>query len=186
MKSILFLIKVENEKKIGLRENWELFYEICDGKWFAAKTKIVLLLNHTDVFKEHLKITPLTFCFGDEYKGRNYNDNAFGKDDMEFAMRFMTGVLRFLLENDQCVIPLDVIGIVMEYFALNDWWLELCYRDGIEFIKKKYLSLIDGTRCKDRIVPVYEVCAVNPDEMEPIMCDVRNMLSLQTIAPLCT
>ena len=170
----------EDEKRIGLLENLELFYEICNSKWFPPhRITIVLLLNHKDLFKKSLKITPLTFCFGDEYKGRNYDD-VFGKDDMEFVMRFMKRALKLLIQDveDLDDVPLDVLGLVMQYFEVKDWWLELCYKDGVEFIRNKYLELIKKTKYPNRVVLVHETCAIKPfEDMEKVLWDVHDRLS---------
>ena len=99
----------ECEKQISLLESIQLFNFICNYKWFK-RTVIVVLLNKIDLFKEYLKITPLTFCFGNEYKGRNFNDNIdihlyiLGNDD-----------------DDKYNIPIDIVNIIVMYFYVIKW-----------------------------------------------------------------
>ena len=162
----------EDEQQIGLLENLALFNEIANSRWFK-KTEIVLLLNHTDRFRENLTITPLTFCFGDEYKGRNYNDYnglSASDDDTQVVFRCMSRILLLVMKNDQLVIPVDIVTIMMRYCEFNEWWLDLCYKDGIEFIKKKYLAIPKGHHA----LLIREVCAIIPEEIEKIMTDVQH------------
>ena len=71
----------EWQKQLGLLENIDVFEGVCDYR-LLKRSMIVLLLNKTDLFREYWKITPLTFCFGDEYKGKNYNDRLSDTDGM--------------------------------------------------------------------------------------------------------
>eukprot|EP01084_Bolivina_argentea_P219654 372494_1 len=63
----------EYEKQIHLLESLGIFDRICRNKWFK-QSKMVLVLNKMDLFREHLRFTPLSVCFRDEYKGQNYTD----------------------------------------------------------------------------------------------------------------
>ena len=62
-----------------MQESLQLFDEIVNAKWFSSKyTQFILFLNKDDLFRIRLRDDkiPLTFCFGDEYKGKNYNDKS--------------------------------------------------------------------------------------------------------------
>ena len=50
-----------------MHESMVLFDSICNNKWFA-KTSLVLFLNKTDIFRQKIKLTPLSFCFP-EFEG---------------------------------------------------------------------------------------------------------------------
>ncbi len=164
----------EGEKCIGLFESMELFYEICNAKWFR-KSVIVLLLNKTDLFRESLKITPLTFCFGNAYKGRNFGDG----NDIKTAVQIMTKILHLFIDciNDRLNMPNDIIQIIGSYVdmseIMSEWWLSLCYQDGIDFIRNRFLSLNGNPNKK---IYVYEVIAIDEIQMGNIMSEVHDII----------
>eukprot|EP01084_Bolivina_argentea_P171535 297188_1 len=62
----------EDERENVLTESFEMFEHICNTMYFR-KTDIVLFLNKKDLFRESLRITPLTYLFDEKYKGRNFD-----------------------------------------------------------------------------------------------------------------
>eukprot|EP01084_Bolivina_argentea_P222646 376802_1 len=169
----------EDETYIALLESMDLFDEICNAKWFHNSV-IVLLLNKTDLFRKHLKITPLTFCFGDEYKGRNFGDKITDSNDIKSAVNIMKNILMYFMDyydvnmkNNGLNIPNDVILIIAWYFHISEWWLDLCYRDGIDFITHKFMSL---NKNPQRKIYVYEVMAVDRVQIESIMTEVHDII----------
>eukprot|EP01084_Bolivina_argentea_P255843 430470_1 len=175
----------EDEKQIGLLESMQLFYEICNSKWFK-KSVIVLLLNKTDLFRRNLKITSLKFCFGDEYKGRNFNDKISDVNDVKATMNFITKILMYFIEcgvtgneldnsmnNIELNIPRDIIYIIGTYFDISELWLNMCYQDGIEFITKKFMCL---NIFPNREIYVYEVVAIEPEQIGKIMKEVQQII----------
>jgi guanine nucleotide-binding protein G(i) subunit alpha len=52
----------------------KLFESICNNKWFT-ETSIILFLNKKDLFREKIKVSPLTICFP-EYAGSNTFEEA--------------------------------------------------------------------------------------------------------------
>eukprot|EP01084_Bolivina_argentea_P255845 430472_1 len=175
----------EDETQIGLLENLDLFSQICNGKWFNNSV-IVLLLNKTDLFRKNLKITPLTFCFGDEYKGRNFKDEISNVNDVKTAINLMTKILMYFIEcgvtgneldnsmnNIELNIPRDIIYIIGTYFDISELWLNMCYQDGIEFITKKFMCL---NIFPNREIYVYEVVAIEPEQIGKIMKEVQQII----------
>lgn len=57
-----------------MRESMKLFESICNNQWFKD-TSIILFLNKKDLFKEKIRISPLTICFP-EYQGSNTYEEA--------------------------------------------------------------------------------------------------------------
>eukprot|EP01083_Nonionella_stella_P063675 165467_1 len=171
----------EDEKELGLRESLALFEEVCNLKWFR-KSVFVLLLNKTDLFRENLRITPLTLCFGDEYKGRNFNDAFMDKNDLKTASNLMMKILMHFLDGEhmEAHVPRDVVMVIAWYFNIreSDWWLNLCYQDGIEFITQKCLSLNENMNQR---IYVYEVCAVIPQQVGKIMEEVQGLIAQNEI-----
>eukprot|EP01083_Nonionella_stella_P025874 71229_1 len=171
----------EDEKQIGLLENMTLFGELCNSKWFR-KSVFVLLLNKIDLFRDNLRVTPLTFCFGEEYKGRNFNDQIKHKNDVKAGLSIMNKILIYF-QNDkhwdksmrdvQINIPSDVVMVIGWYFDIREWWLNLCYEDGIKFITQKFIALNQDL---DRTIHVYEVCAIVPDQIGKIMHEVQALV----------
>eukprot|EP01084_Bolivina_argentea_P290929 499894_1 len=166
----------ENEKQIHLLESLEWFEEICGEKWFK-QSKMVLVLNKMDLFREYLRFTPLSFCFGDEYKGRNYMDM-----NMELRYKIMNKLMKTFLQcyyDDYNVnIPLDVINIIGMYFDISEECLDLCVKDGIEFIKQKCIAIHEKSNENDKgELHIFETVAISIEQIRNLMDKVFNILS---------
>ena len=156
----------EDEKVIGLNECLELWKEVASMQWFK-KTKMVVLLNKTDLFRESLKYTQLGFCFGDEYKGKNYHDIA-GIPKIVIKRITKEYILKDI--NIDIDIDMDVISIIGMYCDIrDDYWLQQVYQDGVQFIRQKFIDIRSD-------ISIYEVCAIHPDEIQSVIYQVRNEL----------
>lgn len=167
-KKVLF----ENEQQNSLLESINLFESICNGTPYLTldssvsvlqSSKLILLLTQTDLFEQSLMTHPLSICFGDEYQGKNYNDNNFYFDHRyDYSVDFdAIGKLMALIGivNGGREIPIDVTSIVALFLDLSNLALKRAYDDGIEFITKQYL-----TKNKvNRRVNVFSVNATDPD-----------------------
>ena len=127
------------------------------------KCNIVIILNKLDLFRETLKISSLNICFGNGYKGRNFNDIHF---------KIINKLILLLFESNDMLIPMDVINIVSKYYDLDEWWLDLCYKDGIQFIKEIFLTLCKSVNKK---VHIFEINAINSDEVGRVMEEVHDI-----------
>ncbi|CAK8683438.1 unnamed protein product [Clavelina lepadiformis] len=68
------LLLAEDEETNRMHESMRLFESICNNTWFKS-TSMILFLNKTDLFRNKIKLVPLTICFPD-YKGENNYDQA--------------------------------------------------------------------------------------------------------------
>ena len=94
----------ENDSCITLLDSIQLFYEICNYE-----------RCFTDLFKQQLKITPLTFCFGKEYKERNFNQRFMSKEDIKIMVKISNRLISKLFnhdDDDDMIIPVEVVMIV--------------------------------------------------------------------------
>ena len=137
-----YCIKVfEDLNKLGLIESLDLFELLINDQRLKHIKNWIVILNKTDVFREHLYHQPLSLCFGDEYKGRNYNDMH------PIKTRYFKRVIKELLLNDIEMdinnISEDVVGIMSIYYdgIRCESLLHLVYKDGVEFIRQKFLKL---------------------------------------------
>eukprot|EP01084_Bolivina_argentea_P116753 207391_1 len=153
-----------DQSKNAMQDNIQLFDEICNGKWFRPEyTEIVLLLNRCDLFRRALLYSPLSICFGNEYKGKNYCD----------FYQMMPFVLRCYEIELNMQIPLDVKYIIEMFLDGSEWWLEICYNDAIMFIKEKYIKL--NRNAKKHII-VFETVAVDHTEMQNVWLDIKRLV----------
>eukprot|EP01083_Nonionella_stella_P087833 244522_1 len=160
----------EDENTIGLIENYLLWEQIATSKWFQQNTTFILLLNKTDLFREFLMSTPLTFCFGDEYKGRNYHD--IHPDKIHVIQRLIMEIMMDDVEHE-LILDTDVSSVIGMYYCEDlrySYWLDLVYKDGVEFIKQKYLSVRSD-------VLVYEVSAIDPKQIKVVVDEIRDRWS---------
>ena len=158
----------EDEKKNALIENLELWQEIGRSKWFT-KTPIFVILNKTDLFKESLKHQPLNFCFGEEYKGKNYKDLHKPLNPIFNDYLIQRIVLELLDPNLKNVnIATDIYGLIRLFwnYKVDDYWVYKVYEDGVAFIKNKFLQIRSNIR-------IYELCAVNTEEVDEMMRDIQ-------------
>jgi len=67
----------------AMQESLNVFDEVINSKYFTSeKTSFILFLNKNDLFIHRLKDKiPLSVCFGEEYKGKNYSDKT--EDEFE-------------------------------------------------------------------------------------------------------
>ena len=163
----------ENETQNALLESLELFDEVGNSKWFRKSHKI-LLLNKTDLFRQCLKIAPLTVCFGDEYKGRNFNDDL--RDSFELKCKILDLLMEndYVPNNDELNIPNGIIQIIARYFDYDEFWLNICYKQGIEFITQKFLAL---NRNPESTIHVHEICGIDHEEVGLVMQDVQQIIT---------
>merc|ERR1712228_16851 len=152
----------EDNSKNALIENMEVFEQIVNREWFD-KTQIILLLNRCDLFKKALITSPLTNCFGDEYKGRNCKE--------------MGGILDFLFYEFQkefdMILSDDVRSVIQKFLGPTDWFMDACYRDGVDFIKEKYLKLIQDP---NRNISVFETVAISHAEMQNVWSKIQQII----------
>ena len=176
----------EDEKQIGLLESLQLFDEVVNSKWFR-NTIIVLLLNKPDLFKQNLKITPLTFCFGDQYKGRNYKNCM----DNQYILRVMKNVLK-IINNVGIDIPNDIALTIGYFVDICEWRLDLCFDDGMQFIQKKFVELnrsqlhrqsskflsfkANDNKPQKRKIYTYQICAIQPAQIEKILQEIQQLI----------
>eukprot|EP01083_Nonionella_stella_P195369 719745_1 len=155
----------ECEDTLHLKESLQLWEELCQSKWFR-KSHLVLWLNKMDLFREHLKRTSLSICFGNEYKGRTYED---------IGVEHVGDVVRRLIDREHDI-PMDVMQIIAAYADIvNAGWLELCVKDGAEFIKQKCLSLCSDSD-RTQTVHVFQGSALNATDIETMMDGVHNLI----------
>jgi len=65
----------EDETVPRITEALKLFDEVCNSKWFI-KTNIVLFLNKCDLFKEKIKLKPISQIFNDYTGDASYEGQA--------------------------------------------------------------------------------------------------------------
>ena len=158
----------EDESVLGLNENLALFEKLTENVYLSG-VKMVVILNKTDLFREYLQYhdQSLTFCFGDEYKGRDLNDMH------PFKTKCLKRVIKELLlydidEMDVDKIGDDVIGIISTFCdrLKCEPLLDLVYKDGIEFIKEKFFKMRSD-------IMIYELCALNVEQVKNLVYDVN-------------
>ena len=115
----------------------------------------------------------LSVCFGDEYKGRNYMDFD------PVKTQFCKALIKELMLNDVNMdiedIDVDVIGVISIFCdnLICEELLDLVYKDGVEFIRQKFLEMkLD--------IMMYELCAIYPEQVKNLLDDIQSKL-LQTI-----
>ena len=129
--------------------------------------KMIIFLNKCDLFKDSLYHKSLNnlYFFEKEYKGRNYDD--YGD---KLCARIMQRIcLELVMSGDVNIQILnDVAGIMLKYCHLRiDFWLELVYDDGIEFIKEKMLNI--GPNVEN----VFVTNATDIDQMKNVMDEIH-------------
>lgn len=167
----------EDESRLALLENLELFQQLVENK-YLKDAKMIVLLNKVDIFKDYLTNQSLQFCFGDDYKGRNYMDSTLVKTQW-FSMH----VKRIVKELVLCDIKMsieeignDLMGIVSIYYDVAsecgvkcEPWLDLVYDDGIQFIKQKFVEMKSD-------IMMYELCATDTKQVEAMTNDINDRL----------
>ena len=162
----------EDSGEKALEENLLLWEQIVHCKWFR-NSKMVVLLNKTDLFRECLKHTALTYCFREEffgeYKGKNYDD------PFEISINLKSIIDNFV-EYGTIHIPIDVRQIIEMYCNIemirDNIWLQQVYRDGIDFIKQKFVEQRSD-------ISIYETCAINLNEIQNVMDKVQRELIIE-------
>ena len=124
----------------GLLLNIKYFAD-CVGRGCGRENKMVVLLNKVDIFKEYLMGHSLRYCFGDEYKGRDYM-----RESWEMMSLIYYKIFEHLIRDGEFkveeVVPLDVCRLICSYFIIRyERWLDVVCQDGIEFIKKKFMEI---------------------------------------------
>eukprot|EP01084_Bolivina_argentea_P116757 207400_1 len=154
----------EDEKKNALLEAVETFDEICKLKYFR-RSKMVVILAKTDMFHECLQYNSLKICFGDYYKGTNFE-----KRDLDKWIR----VIQMIWSDIDIDIPIDVIALLLGYCG-HLWKWDAVFVHGIKFIKNIILRIRPDTT-------VYEMCSVNTEEVKFVMEDIqKNLVESVTI-----
>ena len=96
----------EDEGKIALLENIQLWKQIANSKWFL-RTPMFVVLNKCDLFKESLR-----------------------------------------------------------------YWMNLVYKDGVEFIKNKFIEIKSD-------IQIYEICAIDTNQVDEIMKQIQQEISVR-------
>ncbi len=141
------------------KNGMKMEYNVTNSRLFD-NVQMVLLLNKIDLFYKYLQFTQLTVCF-DEYKGKNYVDFP-----MQSKMKICQKLVQLIAKDvdiDVNSISMDVIGIIQRICdVFLEYWLDLVYQEGIEFIKNKFLNV-------DSNAIVYEVCAIDMGNVKDTM-----------------
>ena len=167
----------EDESRLALTENLELFVQLVANK-YLKDSKMVVLLNKIDIFRDYLVNQSMKFCFGDTYNGRNYMDTNLVKTQW-FTMHIKRIIEELILKDidmDIEEIGNDLMGIVSIYYDVAgecrvrcEPWLDLVYNDGIEFMKQKFMEI------KSDII-MHELCATDISQVQIIINDVNDRL----------
>ena len=147
-------------------ENIALWQKIANSKWLG-KIPVFVALNKTDLFKVGLKYQSLKLCFGDECKGRNSVDPCFV--GINVIQKIVSALLLYDIKDIE--ISLDVYGVIGIFFDFREteYWLDQVYKDGIEFIRNKFLEVRSD-------IKIYEICAVNIEEVDQMMKDIQQQI----------
>ena len=105
------------------------------------------------------------------YKGRNYDDIDYG---LNVFQNVWNKILTLLMgDNHDLNIPNGVVSIIGSYIDIREFGLNLCYDEGIEFIKQMFLSVNESP---SRTIHVYELCALNTKQVELMMQAMHNTI----------
>ncbi len=141
-----------------LNDNLGVFEEMARNAMFD-KTQIVILLNRLDTFRGSLKEISINYCFGEEYKGRNYNDTS-----MDIQLKVIKRLIKLICNEIDTEIMTDTLGIIAIY---SDLWLDLVYKDGLQFISEKFLEIRSDAM-------IYPVQVIDIQQIQQIMEEASN------------
>ena len=118
--------------------------------------KMIVLLNFTDVFRKCLMDIPL-HCHFSDYYGRYYNEI---KDVDEF--RICLKLMELMLPYKAVTINSDIVGLVAKFLNLRELWLDLVHKDGVSFIKNKFIAI-------DKNIKLFDIAAIDNSQTKQII-----------------
>ena len=156
----------EDESVYALKESLDVWDSINAPNSIFKDVPMFVLLNKTDVFKESLKHQTLKCCFGDEYKGRNYDDSV-TVCNPKVIQRI---IFEMMMIMDKDIIA-DAYQMINAYcdFSQTEYWSNQVYLDGIKFITAKVLEV------RSENVKIYPLCAIDIKQVEQMIKEVEQI-----------